>query len=342
MEIEIVRGYEYDDVLIIPQYSEVNSRMETDISKTIVLNNGEHLTLEVPIFASPMAQIVESELIIGLGKLGGLGILHRFFSDERGNFDFEKYESEIKKINMFDVPFGISVGMNGVSSNDLLRLVDTYQNIKVVCIDVANGYLSNLYTRVNEIYKTLSNKPVSIMSGNVVTPYGIEQLDESGASLFRVGIGSGSLCTTRNKTGVGFPQLSAIMNCSAHFTNIVADGGIKNAGDVCKALGAGASFVMIGGWFGKAIESGHNGIIYGMASRENQKTNRRNGSHRSVEGISRKEEKMIYLVDMINDITSSLRSSMTYVGASDLLEYSARVEFVEVGRGSIDHIKLKV
>lgn len=340
MENKIIRGYEYDDLMIIPKYSQVNSRMETNISRDIVLQNGDHITLEVPIMASPMAGIVESELIIGLGKLGGLGILHRFFSDERGNFDFERYESEIKKIDMFGVPFGISVGMNGLQPDDILRLVKTYKNIVVVCVDVANGYLSDLHDRINKIYYALLNQSVIIMSGNVVTPDGVNRLESHGAGLFRVGIGSGSLCTTRNKTGVGFPQLSAVMNCAFYNTGIVADGGVRNAGDVCKALAGGADFVMIGGWFGRAIESGHDGTIYGMASLENQKRNK-GGSHRSVEGISRQEEKLINLVDMVNDISSSLRSSMTYVNATNLLEYSANAEFIEVGRNSIDHSKLK-
>lgn len=339
MEHKIIRGYEYDDVMIVPRYSKVNSRMDTDISRKLVLHNGDHVKLEVPIIASPMAGIVESELIIGLGKLGGLGILHRFFSDERGNFDFEKYESEIKKINSFKVPFGISVGMNGLQPESILRLVRTYENIVVVCVDVANGYLTDLHKRVSEINQALLHESVIIMSGNVVTQSGVEMLEKSGAGLHRVGIGSGSLCTTRNKTGVGFPQLSAIINCSTYNTGIVADGGIKSAGDVCKALGAGAEFVMIGGMFGRVVESGHDGTIYGMASLENQKRNL-GGSHRSVEGISKKEKKIIYLADMINDITSSLRSSMTYVSAENLLHYAGNCEFVEVGRNSIDHSKL--
>lgn len=324
MKINMERGYDFDDLLLVPIASSIDSRK--DVSLAVKFS---HLNLDIPIAVSPMKGIVGKELIVEMSKLGGIGILHRFYDDDK-----DLFMSDLQYIydNSKDGNFGMSVKLD---SNFEMRF-GFAMGAKILCIDVANGYLDLVKRYVDrvrnyrdkEAYKTL------IMAGNVVTPEGVLGLYDAGADLVRVGIGSGQLCTTRNYTGVGYPQLSAIKNCSKRLPGkIVADGGIRNSGDAVKALACGANLLLIGSLFGRTNESAHNGIIYGMASRKLQEEYYH--SVKSVEGMEKKVEKDTSLKDFLDEFTWGMKSAFTYLNARNISELRENANFIEVGTGSI-------
>lgn len=328
----ISKGYDFDDLLLVPKVSSVNSRSNVDLSQRIMLNNGDILTIELPIIASPMKGIVGTELIKSIYP-NGIGILHRFFDNSND------WVLAIKDINDSGVMFGISIGIN-TDIRFVENIVSNFDGIKIVCLDVANGYIDSVYFKVDELHRLLKDYPVIIMAGNVVENYGIYNLENAGAKMFRVGIGGGGLCTTRNKTGVGYPQLSSILDLGdmSGLGCVVSDGGVRTTGDIAKALAAGADYVMIGSMLSKTYESSNNGIIYGMASRQLQED--MYDSVSSIEGISRRSIKDISLEDWLNDVRWSLSSTCTYMNSQDLSELRVQAEFIEAGRGSIDNSKL--
>lgn len=333
----ISEEYEFDDVLILPNQSNVDSRTKVVLNQEIVLLDGGLLEMGIPIIASPMEGITSTELLVELRKLGGIGILHRGFI-----YDNE-WESAIKYQNDQGYEFGIAVGMT-TSPDWIYDMINKYNKIKIVCVDVANGHNKSLLDYIYKLTNILSQKPVAVMSGNVVTYDGAFELYAHGCHMVRVGIGGGSLCTTRNETGIGRPQFSAIIESKSEFYDdvgtlyyTIADGGIRNSGDMCKALAGGADFVMLGGILGKTFESGNKGVIYGMASKRYQ--DKVNGNHLSIEGIEKKVEKEFKLKDMLDAWMGHLASSMSYVGAWNLYDFRRKAKFVKTGTGSIDHSK---
>jgi len=324
----IEQGLEFDDVLIKPLVSQVNSRTEVDISRRIRLSNGSVFELQVPIIASPMKGIVGTELIIELARLGGLGILHRFYNDE------EERISDISTLERSGFPYGIAVSFNDSLLKDIIDAIRNkrLKNCSLICIDIANGNTNSYWCAVERLSKSLYDKPVAIMAGNVATEEGARELYLAGADLIRTGIGSGQLCTTRNKTGIGVPQVTAIMNTS-RVANVVADGGLRTSGDIVKALASGADFVMLGSMLAKTKESDNNGRVYGMASKELQE--QFYTAVKSVEGISKEVEKTTTLEEMINDISWSIKSACTYVNSRNIKDLQGNAQFIRVGSGSI-------
>lgn len=350
------KGYEFDDVLLVPRVSRVGTRKEVDISTEIIIppilfgkerfsNTYTAFKLELPIIASPMKGIVGTELIFELGKMGGLGILHRFHSKEKGEPDLKSRLEDMHDLEKSGVPYGISIGIEKDYENIIISrlLRKEYKNCKVLLVDSANGYTTNNSSYITKLYKAICEQGVGcmLMAGNVVDGEGIRSLSTAGASLWRVGIGSGALCTTRNKTGVGMPQLTALSKVKKFCTEyhksgyIISDGGIKNSGDIVKALAIGADFVMIGSLFATTKESENNGTIYGMASKELQENFY--GSVKSIEGTSKEVERSITLEELINDISWSIKSACGYLNARNLLELRKNARFIEVGRNSIDN-----
>ena len=236
----------------------------------------------------------------------------------------------------------LSTGIGKGDEEKIKQIIDAHPKINFLCIDVANGY-SEFF--VEFVRKTRQNFPdKTIIAGNVVTGEMVEELILAGADIIKVGIGPGSVCTTRIKTGVGYPQLSAIIECAdaAHGLggHIISDGGCKIPGDVAKAFGGGADFVMLGGMFAGHDESGgeiveENGkkfrLFYGMSSQTAMdKHSGGVAEYRASEGKTVKVEYKGAVSETVKDILGGVRSTCTYVGASQLRELSKRTTFIRV------------
>ena len=302
--MQVSKGYKFSDVLMVPRYSTIESRTIPNISTYC----GQEYSL--PFMASPMRGIVGVELIKKMAELGGIGFLHRFWNDQT------VYKQALKSLK--DTTYGISLNLN-------LKNLKYAENATMILIDIANGYLRSLLSAVSKVKKTYPDKIV--IAGNVVTVDGARNLRDAGADLIRVGIGNGSLCITRDVTGIGYPQLSAISNCSEVAT-VIADGGMATSGDMAKALAAGASFCMLGGPLAKAEESTNTGIVYGMASaRLHSKMNKK---VRSIEGKEKSVEVSDSLENIIDGYVNGIKSSMTYLNARNLGELRENVRWAEI------------
>lgn len=317
------RTYGYDDVLLIPKPSDVNSRDDVDISVQLY----SELKLEIPIIASPMKGIVGAELCKSLWELGGIGILHRFH-DRPLDFWRDVIYFYDNKVN-----FGFSVDTRTSCPESFMHEMYDF-GARIVCLDVANGYTTQVLAQVRHL-RAVCPPGLLVMSGCIASAEGYYNHSKRNSDLVRVGIGTGALCTTRKVTGIGYGQVTALMDCRRHkimggfpHPYIVADGGIHESGQAVKALAAGADVVMMGSWFAGALESSHNGIIYGMASRRLQEEYYH--SVKSVEGTEASVEKTRPLKELIDEFTYGIKSAMTYVGARNLQELRDNAEFVEI------------
>ena len=320
--MNIKHGYELSDLLLVPQPSLVNSRDNVNLSRSIGT-----FSLSIPIIASPMKGIVGTELIKKIGELGGIGILHRFYSD------FAERNRDLDYLADYTGKFGVAVGLNDNFYKEAIE-----EGASIICLDVANGYLDSVVRATEEIanYIQKRNLPYTclVMSGAVATYAGTKLLVAAGANLIRVGIGSGGLCTTRSNTGIGVPQASAIKDCSYADVSIVADGGIMTSGDAVKALALGADFLMIGSLFAKTYESDHDGEIKGMASREFQEQFY-GEVKKSVEGVQKNVIKDISLENLIKEFIWNMKSGFTYCNAINIDYLHRNAEFIVCGTNSI-------
>jgi GMP reductase len=236
----------------------------------------------------------------------------------------------------------LSTGIGSADEEKIQKIVKKHPKINFLCIDVANGYSEHFVDFVKKIRSIFPDK--TIIAGNVVTGEMVEELILAGADIIKVGIGPGSVCTTRIKTGVGYPQLSAIIECAdaAHGLggHIISDGGCKIPGDVAKAFGGGADFVMLGGMFAGHDESGgeiveENGkkfrLFYGMSSQTAMDKHAGGvAEYRASEGKTVKVAYKGPVSETVKDILGGVRSTCTYVGASQLRELSKRTTFIRV------------
>ena len=321
------KGYDFDDILLVPKTTDIDSRDEVDLS--VQLPN--HSSLAFPIFASPMKGIVGLNFIKEFNRLGGLGILHRFYNDPVIR------ATDILSLRDDGYEFGVAVGLD---DQDIYKFA-LDNGAAIICVDVANGYTFRLHRICDELKNYIINNNYSalLMAGNVVTPQGVESLVNCGVTFIRVGIGSGKLCTTRNNTGVGYPQLTAIHECANSITGgvyLIADGGIRNSGDAVKALASGADFIMIGSLFSRTFESDNNGSIYGMASRKLQEEHY--GIVKSVEGIELESKKDTSLLDFLTEFVQNMKSGFAYLNARNIEDLWANSTFVEVNKGTIKEI----
>lgn len=341
----IKSGIDFDDVLLQPIPSRIISRNSVSLNTQL-----KGLNLSIPIIASPMKGIVGIDLIKEMGRLGGIGILHRFYNNE----EQPQRGRDLISLRNNATNFGVSVGLNDDFYKESLEA-----GASIICIDVANGYIDSVLEFSEKIagYINANNYNCLLMAGNVATLEGARNLYNNGVSLIRTGIGSGALCITRNVTGIGVPQITAIYDCSYEgeveirelgtkesmvrkwknpwFT--VADGGIRNSGDAVKALAAGADFLMIGTILGSCYEADHDGEITGMAAREFQE--QFYGSvKKSVEGIKKKVEKNISLEDFLQEFVWNMKSAFTYLDSENIVELHQKARFISVGKGSIKNV----
>lgn len=324
MRIEEDIYLDFDDVLIRPKRSTLKSRSDVSLERTFKFRNG-NVWSGIPIVAANMDTVgnIGTALVFQEQKM--LTCLHKFI-DKDSDFNYR---------NQLDSKyFSPTIGIQDIAH------LHYYQDIEFITIDVANGYTERF---VNYIKQFRNDYPkINIIAGNVATPEMTEELILAGVDIVKVGIGSGSGCLTRQKAGVGVPQLSAIIECAdaAHGLGgfIISDGGCRYPSDVAKSFAAGADFVMLGGMLAgheenSQFDSDGNTLFYGMSSKTAMEKHYGSVSkHRTSEGRTIKLKSKGPLENTIRDILGGVRSACTYVGASKLKELTKRTTFLKVNR----------
>lgn len=317
--------YSFDDVLMVPKYSDITSRSEVDLANDL----GNNITLRCPIISSPMDTVTGASMATTLAHAGGLGIIHRYNSiEEQAREVYDAYTSGASHV-------GAAIGMSGDFFERAMTVVDSGAN--VLCVDVAHGHHAMMKTALTRLRKKFGDD-VHIMAGNVATLEAFEDLSRWGANSIRVGIGGGSICSTRIVTGHGVPTFQSVLECSdtSYDTKIIADGGIKTTGDMVKALAAGADFVMVGSMLAGtddtpgevfANEKGERFKEYrGMASKEAQRSWR--GKSSTAEGVATIVPYRGPTSDILEDITGGIRSGLSYTGVRHIKELQSRGHFI--------------
>jgi GMP reductase len=334
IESDIKLGFK--DVMFRPKRSTLKSRSEVTLQREFSFLNSKVSWKGVPIIAANMDTVGTFEMANILSQAQLITAIHKHYSlDQWANFIHNSNSSITDYI-------AVSTGTGKKDSEKLDYLLQQHTELKFICIDVANGYSQHFVDFVKKTRDTYPDKV--ILAGNVVTGEMVEELLLCGADVIKVGIGPGSVCTTRVKTGVGYPQLSAVIECAdaAHGLGgqIISDGGCKIPGDIAKAFGGGADFVMLGGMLAGHDESGGETItedgkqfksFYGMSS-ETAMNKHAGGiaEYRASEGKTVKIPYRGAVNTTIQDILGSLRSTCTYVGARRLKELTKRTTFIRV------------
>ena len=315
------RALTYDDIQLVPGYSEIESRKTIDLSTDLTTN----YRIRVPLIASPMDTVCDSEMAIAIAELGGIGCIHRFMSIEEQAKEVEKVKAYVSVMENATQHVMAAVGANGDYLERTQELVKAGANI--ILIDVAHGYHSFVK---NAITKIKNNFPaVDVIAGNIATAEAAEALQDWGADALRVGIGGGSLCTTRIKTGFGVPNVTSLEECAREITvPILACGGVRSSGDIAKALAVGADSVILGSLLagtkeapGAIIEKS-NGLYKryrGAASLETKSVH--NQAKRNVEGESTVIPFKGGVKFIVEGLTDGLRSALSYAGARNLGEF---------------------
>lgn len=315
----------FDDVLLIPSYNHHESRRIVDIGSIDRLSK---LTLSLPVMSSNMDTITESNMANFMQSKGGIGVLHRFLS----------VEDNIKQFKACTGNAFVSIGCTSAELERAEALRDNGANY--FCVDVAHAHAKYVGKTLKSLRKLLGNDRC-IMAGNVATYAGADYLASCGADIIKAGIGGGSVCSTRIKTGFGVPMLTCIQDCARTDRSIVADGGIRTSGDIVKALAFGADFVMIGGMLagttptpGKIITNDKGVQVKryrGMASREAQEDFLgQMNEWKTAEGVSTEVPYRDTQDAIIADIVGGLRSGLTYAGADTISELQRKLNFVMV------------
>jgi len=336
MRIENDLKLGFKDVMFRPKRSTLKSRSEVTLEREFNFLHSNIKWKGVPIIAANMDTVGTFNMARALSNHNIFTAIHKHYTiDDWRNFI---HESSVNTLNNI----AISTGTSKEDAKKVKTILNEFPQINFICIDVANGYSEHFVEFVRKMRKQHPNKV--IIAGNVVTGEMVEELLLSGADIIKVGIGPGSVCTTRVKTGVGYPQLSAIIECAdaAHGLGgqIISDGGCKVPGDVAKAFGANADFVMLGGMLAGHTESGgkiieENGekfkAFYGMSSETAM--NKHSGGvadYRASEGKTVKIPFKGNVENTVIDILGGLRSTCTYVGARKLKELTKRTTFIRV------------
>lgn len=334
MRIEYDIKLDFKDVLIRPKRSVLKTRSEVSLERSFRFKHSDQEWSGVPIIAANMDHTGTFQMAEALSEHKLLTALDKFMSIEEWT-QFAGTHPEVIK-NCF-----VSIGISEHDFDKAREIIDA-TNVSMICLDVANGYTERFVEFLIRLRKTYPNKV--IMAGNVVTGEMVEELVLSGADIVKIGIGPGSVCTTREKTGVGYPQLSAIIECAdaAHGLggHVCADGGCVTPGDVAKAFAAGADFIMLGGMFsghdeclGEVIEEKGKKFkrFYGMSSAEAmEKYHGSVAGYRASEGRSANVPYRGPVKNTVLDILGGIRSTCTYVGAHRLKELSKRTTFIRV------------
>ncbi len=335
--VPIKEALTFDDVTLAPNYSEI---LPSEADTTVSLTN--HLKLKIPLLSSAMDTVTESKMAIAIAKAGGIGVIHR-------NLDIKTQVSEIRKVKKYSLKVGAAVG---ASEKEFIRAKEIInEGVDLIVVDTAHGHTKKVGEIIKYIKKSKNNK-IALCAGNIATPEAAKFLIKLGVDIIKVGIGPGSICTTRLVAGIGVPQLSAILAVRNGIKNkkvkIISDGGIKYSGDLAKAFAAGADAVMIGSLFagtnetpGKLIKK--NGKLFksfrgmgsvgamnkGSADRYFQKKQKDMSKYvpEGVEGFVKYKgdvESIIY------KLVGGLKSSMGYLGSKNIIGLRNKPHFVKI------------
>ena len=327
----------FDDVTLAPKYSDI---LPSEVDTSIILS--KFLKLKIPLLTSAMDTITESKMAIAIAKAGGIGIIHR-------NLNIKKQVEEIKKVKKQKLLVGAAVG---AGSNELARAKAILkEGINMIVVDTAHGHTKKVSEMIKFIKKEKNSK-TALCAGNIATAEAARYLDKLGVDIIKVGIGPGSICTTRLVAGIGVPQLTAILNVRNALkkskVKIISDGGIKYSGDLAKAFAAGADAVMIGSLFagtdetpGKLIKK--NGKLFksfrgmgsvgamnkGSADRYFQSKQKDNSKYvpEGVEGLAKYKGKVS---KVIFKLVGGLRSSMGYLGSKQIKYLRKKPQFIKI------------
>ena len=335
--VPIKEALTFDDVTLAPKYSEI---LPADTNTEITLAN--NLKLKIPILSSAMDTVTESKMAIAIARAGGIGVIHR-------NLEIKKQILEIKKVKKFKLLVGAAVG---AGPNELIRAEAIIkEGVNLVVVDTAHGHTKKVAEIIKYI-KKIKNDKIALCAGNIATPEAAKFLIKLGVDIIKVGIGPGSICTTRLVAGIGVPQLSAILSVRTNIKNknvkIISDGGIKYSGDLAKAFAAGADAVMIGSLFagtdqtpgkmikkkGKLFKSfrgmGSVGAMNkGSADRYFQ-TKQKDISKYVPEGVEGFVKYKGDVKNIIHKLIGGLKSSMGYLGSKNIIKLRNKPNFMKI------------
>jgi IMP dehydrogenase len=322
-------GLSYDDVLLVPQRSPVDSRSDVDLSTELA----DGLELAVPVTTAAMDSVTETAMARAVAQRGGLGVVHRFLSVDRQAEMVASVADE-----GLDVAAAVGIAEDYVER--ARALVEA--GVDMVVLDVAHGHMERTIEATAELAEAFPETP--LCSGNVVTRQGVEDLAAAGADCIKVGVGPGSHCTTREVTGFGVPQFTAVERCSAearkHDVTVIADGGIRTSGDAVKALLGGADAVMMGGFFagceeapGEVVEvdgkeyKRSRGMSTAAAAEDRED---KDADIEADEGVESLTEYTGPVAPRLDEFAAGIRSGFSYAGAHDLQTARENAEFMEV------------
>jgi IMP dehydrogenase len=326
----------FDDVLLLPRFSKVLPS-DTDIS----LNLTKNIKLKTPFLSSAMDTVTESPMAIAMAKSGGIGIIHR-------NLDIKKQSQEVAKVKKNNLFVGAAIGTSSEDLNRVKSLVDS--GVDLIIIDTAHGHSEKVLKILSKVRK--NNHKIPICVGNIATGEAAKKLYNSGADIIKVGIGPGSICTTRMVAGIGVPQITAVMEVSKALkgknTKIISDGGIKFSGDIAKAIAAGADAIMMGSIFAGTDESpgkkfkiknkfykqyrgmGSIGAMSAGSSNRYFQKSYKDKSKFVPEGVDGRVEYKGNVSKIIYQLKGGLRSSMGYIGAKKLNDIKKNAKFIKI------------
>ena len=324
------KGLTYDDVLLMPRHCEITSRTIPSLESRITKN----YKVKIPFISANMDTVTEERMAKAMGELGAIGSLHRFLSVEQQVQEVKNLVATKKEIPGLVVAASVGVKEEGMRRAD--ALADA--GVEILTLDIAHGDSVMMLEVLEYLKKT--HPHIDVIAGNVAMPDGVKRMIDAGADAVKVGIGPGSMCTTRIITGCGVPQLTAVALCVGEAKKydipVIADGGIKTSGDIVKAFAAGAESVMLGSMLAGTIESpgevkGGMKKYRGMASKDAQVSWRGNMQQgMAPEGESRMIPCKGSVVDVIHELSGGVRSGMTYVNATSLADINKNALFMEM------------
>ena len=327
--LERSRGLTFDDVLLMPRHSEMNSRRAPQLDSKVT----KKFSLKAPIIAANMDTVTEYQMAIKMAQLGGMGILHRFMSPEE---QIRQVKLMVEAIRPLGLPVAASIGVKKEGMMRADMLADA--GVDILTIDIAHGDSVMMFETLSYVKKKFPK--IDVIAGNTAMPEGVRGLIEHGADAVKVGIGPGSMCTTRIITGCGVPQLSAVAMCALEAKKfgipVIADGGIKTSGDIVKAFAAGAQSVMLGSMLSGCLETpgeieGGRKRYRGMASKDAQVSWRGElPTGMAAEGEARWVNCKGSVENIVHELCGGIRSGMTYLNAYTIEDINKNAYFMEM------------